>query len=160
MVAPIRELANTLFSTSFTTLQSNPMAQLPSNMDMDVNIDIIRGRSASSSQISFGESLTHSAALSTPYHKRMKIQNNLLNKDKQEPVESFELSYASGNEQKGKIVRQATDNSPQEGTQCVHNETPALNSTPNPQGTGITDNNNDTCHLQEVFDIQLPYDIN
>jgi len=160
MVAPIRELANTLFSTSFTTLQSNPMAQLPSNMDMDVNIDIIRGRSASSSQISFGESLTHSAALSTPYHKRMKIQNNLLNKDKQEPVESFELSYASGNEQKGKIVRQAIDNSPQEGTQCVHNETPALNSTPNPQGTGITDNNNDTCHLQEVFDIQLPYDIN
>ena len=126
MVTPIRELANTLFSTSFTTLQSNPMAQLPSNMD------IIRGRSASSSQISSRESLTHSAASSTPYHERMEIQNNLLNEDEQEPVESFELSYASGNEQKGKTVRQATDNSPQEEAQCVHNETPALNSTPNP----------------------------
>ena len=105
MVAPIRELVNTLFSTSFTTLQSNPMAQLPSNMNMDVDIDIIRGRSASSSQISSIKSLTHSAASSTPYHKRMEIYNNLLNKDKQELVESFELSYTSGNEQKGKIVR-------------------------------------------------------
>jgi len=54
------------------------MASLISNMDIDIDSDIIRGRSASSSRISSRESLTHSNALSIPYHKRMKALNNLL----------------------------------------------------------------------------------
>jgi len=62
-------------------------------MDMDINVDIIRERSTSFSQISFKEPLIHSASSSIPYCKRIKIQNNLLNEDKQELVKSFELSY-------------------------------------------------------------------
>jgi len=50
-------------------------------MDIDIDINMIRGRSTSSSQISFRESSTHSAASSIPYHKRIEIQNNLLNED-------------------------------------------------------------------------------
>ena len=103
------------------------MAHLPSNMDIDIDINMIRGRSTSSSQISFRESSTYSAASSIPYHKRIEIQNNLLNEDEQEPVERFELSYASGKEQKSKTVSKTTDNSPQKGVQRVHNETLALN---------------------------------
>jgi len=55
-----------------------------------------------------------------------------LNEDKQEPVERFELLYASDKEQKGKTVSKTIDNSSQKGVQYVHNETLALNNTPNP----------------------------
>ena len=82
IVVLIRELVNILFFTYSTTLQSNPIAQLPSNIDMDVDINIIRERSTFSSQISSRESSTHLAILSIPYHERIEIQNNLPNKDK------------------------------------------------------------------------------
>ena len=45
MVAPIGELANTLFSTPAFTLQPFQIAQLPFNIDMDIGSDIIRERS-------------------------------------------------------------------------------------------------------------------
>ena len=59
----------------------------------------------------------------------MEIQNNLLDKNIQKPVESFELSYASDKEKKGKLVRYVTDNSSYERAQHVYNKIPALNST-------------------------------
>lgn len=132
MVTPTRELAYILFPITFTTIQPKLMAHLPSNTDIDIDINMIRGRSTSSSQISFKESSTQSAASSIPYHKRIEIQNNLLNENEQKPVERFGLSYASGKEQKSKIVSKTTNNSPQKGVQHVHNETLALNNTPNP----------------------------
>ena len=67
-------------------------------MDIDVNINILREKSAFSSQVSSRKSLTHSVASSTPYHKRIEIQNNLLNKDEQKAVKVFELSYTLDNE--------------------------------------------------------------
>jgi len=73
MVVSIRELVNILFSTSFTALQPIPIAQLLSNIDMNMDIDMIREISAFSSQISFKESSTHSAILSTLYHERIEI---------------------------------------------------------------------------------------
>jgi len=82
IVALIRELVNILFFTYFTTLQSNPITQLLFNIDIDVDINIIRERSAFSSQISSRELLTHLAISSIPYHERIEIQNNLQNKDK------------------------------------------------------------------------------
>ena len=111
MVASIRELVNILFPTTFTAIQPKPMTYLPFNMDIDVDIDMIRRRSTSFSQISSRKSPTHSVASSVPYHERMEIQNNLLNKDKQEPVKSFKLSYVSSKEQKCKIVSKTTNNS-------------------------------------------------
>ena len=89
MVASIRELANKLFFTSAINLQSFQMTQFPSNMDMDININIIRERSTSSSKISSKELSTHSTASSTLYHQRIEIQNNFLDEDVQEPIDSF-----------------------------------------------------------------------
>jgi len=91
MIKLKRELANTLFTTTFTTIQSKLIAYLPSN----ININMIRRRSTFSSQINFRKSSTHSTVSLTPYYERLEIQNNLLNEDKQELVESFKLSYAS-----------------------------------------------------------------
>ena len=108
------------------------MAQFPSNMDMDIDTNIIRGRSTSSSKTSLRELFTHSTTSSTPYHERMEIQNNFLNKDIQELVNSSQLSYVSNNKQADKLVSKTTDNSPQERAQCVRNEALALNNTSEP----------------------------
>jgi len=80
-------------------------------MDMDIDSNIIRGMSASSSRISSRESSTHLIISLSPYNKRMEIQNNPLNKDVQEPIDSSQLSYASNKEQIGNLVRRATNNS-------------------------------------------------
>jgi len=48
---------------------------------MDIDIDIIKGRSASSSRISSRESLTHLDMSTSLYYERMEMQNNLLDKD-------------------------------------------------------------------------------
>ena len=99
MVALKKELANTLFTTTFTTtfttIQPKLIAYLPSNININININMIRRRSTFSSQINFRKSSTHSTVSLTPYYERLEIQNNLLNEDKQELVESFKFSYAS-----------------------------------------------------------------
>ena len=48
---------------------------------MDINIDIIRKRSAFSSRISSKESLTYLNTSSRPYNKIMEIQNDLSDKN-------------------------------------------------------------------------------
>ena len=69
------------------------MANLLSNMNIDININIIRGRCTSSNKISMKESSTHSDASSFPYHKRIEMQNKLLDEDAQELVDSFKLMH-------------------------------------------------------------------
>jgi len=80
---------------------------------MDVDTDIIRRRSTSSSKVSSRESLIDSKASSMAYHKRIEIMNNLLNNDIWEPINSSQLSYALNKEEagKGKMVSKVTDNS-------------------------------------------------
>ena len=73
MVAFIRELANTLFSTSAITLQHFQIAQLLSDMDININIDIIRGRSTFSSRISSRVSLTYSIISLFLYYERIEM---------------------------------------------------------------------------------------
>jgi len=73
IVAPIKELANTLFSK---VLSTNSMAQIPSNINIDIDFDMSRRRSVSSSNKSLRESSMHSAASSIPYYKIMEIQSN------------------------------------------------------------------------------------
>jgi len=107
----IRELVNILFSTSSTALQPSPMAQLSFTIDIDVDNNIIRIRSAFSSKFSSRELSTYSTTSFIPYHKRMEIQNNLLNKNIQESVDSFQISYVSSNGQVSNLVRETTDTS-------------------------------------------------
>ena len=81
MIAPIRELANIYFSTSATSSKPSTMANLPSYMDMDINSNIIRGRSASFSKINSRVSSILFNVSSSPYYEKIKINNNLLDKN-------------------------------------------------------------------------------
>jgi len=73
MVAPNRELANTLFPFDTSTL-FNPMVQ--NNINMDMDIDTPRGRSAIPSANNSRELLAHSSVSSIPYVERMETQSN------------------------------------------------------------------------------------
>ena len=111
MVAPIRELVNKSFSTSAFNLQPQQIAQLSFNIDIDINLNITRGRSAPSSKLSSRKSLTYSNASSAPYYKRIEAQNNFLNEDIWKPVNNSQLSYKFFNKQKEKLVSKVADNS-------------------------------------------------
>ena len=128
---PTRELVNTLFSSSITAFQTSQMAHIPSTMDIDIDSDIVRGRSAFSSRISSRESSILSKASSMTYYECLEVMNTLMSEDIWEPVE---LSYMSINKdvEEGKLVSEATDNSLQGKTPHVTNEAPALNNTPKP----------------------------
>ena len=102
MVVPIRELVNKLFSISAINLQPLQMAQFPFNMDMAINSNIIKGRSTSFSKVNSRESLTHSITSSALYHEKMEAQNNYLDEDIQESINSSQLSYATNKEQNRK----------------------------------------------------------
>jgi len=52
-------------------------------------------------------------------HERMEMQNNLLDENVQNLIDSPQLSYMLNVEKVGNSVSKATDNSPQKGTQCV-----------------------------------------
>ena len=131
MVVPTRELVNTLFSSSITAFQTSQVAHIPSTMDIDIDSDIVRGRSAFSSRNSSRESSILSKASSMTYYECMEVMNTLMSEDIWEPVE---LSYMSINKdvEEGKLVSEATDNSLQGKTPHVTNEAPALNNTPKP----------------------------
>jgi len=72
-------------------------------MDMDVNTDIVRERSTSSSKNSSKTLSIISQALSIAYYEKMEVMNNLLSKDSQNPINSSQLSYASNNEDIKKV---------------------------------------------------------
>ena len=73
MAVLIRKLANTSLSTSTKALSTNLMAQIPANIDMDINVDIPRERSASSFSKSLRESSIYLNMFSVPYYTRIKI---------------------------------------------------------------------------------------
>ena len=56
IVVPIRELANTQFFTTTSVLKLSNIAHLLSIIDMDINSNIIRGRSTSFSRNKLRES--------------------------------------------------------------------------------------------------------
>ena len=89
MVATIREPANIHFSTSALNLKPLLIANLLSEMDMDIDCNIIRGRSTSSSKVSPRNSLVILNASSISYHKRMEINNNLPDEDSRDPIDSY-----------------------------------------------------------------------
>ena len=131
MVVPIRELVNIHFSTSALNLKPLQMANLPSEMDMNVDYDIIRGRLTFSSKVSLRSSSVISNALSTLYHERMEINNNLPDENSRDSVDSFQLLYKDSNKE-GNSVRKVADNSPTRNLQYVQNKALALKNTPKP----------------------------
>jgi len=126
MVVPIRELANKYIST--TTFISIPtqIAIKPAyeTMGVDQN-NIIRERSTSPSNVSFRRNSISSRASSVPYHKKMEINNNLLDEEFTEPIDSSQLSYNDSNGQ-GNFMSKATDNNTITRKQHGTNEALAL----------------------------------
>ena len=99
MVVSIEELANKYFSTE--TFNSIPiqMAKAPAYETIDINSnDDVKERTTSLENSSFRSYSVSSMASSVPYHKRMEINNNLLDKEAIEPINSSQLSYAESRE--------------------------------------------------------------
>ena len=106
IVVPIRELVNTLFSTTTTAMEPSQIAELLSNIDINIKTDIVRGKSTSSSKNNFIKSSILSQASLMAYHERIEIMNNLLNEDIQDSIDSSQLSHTWNNRdvKKDKLV--------------------------------------------------------
>ena len=134
------------------------MAQISSNTDMDVNCNIIRGRSTLSNKSGLrGSSISSSTSL-VPYYKCIEINNDLLDLNILDPIDSFQLSYAenaniseSANKINGKKLLET-------GQHVIH-EAPALKTISKPQDKSIS-NNNSNKNPQKTFNMQLLYDVN
>ena len=111
IVVLIEELVNKYFSTNTFNLIPIQMAKAPAykTINVDSNNDI-RERTTSPSNSSSRSYLVFSTASSTLYHKRIDINNNLLDEETTELIDSSHLSYAESNKQ-GKSVSRVTDNS-------------------------------------------------
>ena len=101
-------------------------------MDIDIDNNILRGRSTSSSHVSSRESYIYLAVSSLPYYERMEIQNKNLNKNKQDIIKEISLSYTTINNQNSLHIRQVTNNSSNVNTQYIINKVPILNNMPTP----------------------------
>ena len=135
MVAPIREVVNTLIPGTIKETTLNPIVYNTSNMDMDINTS--SGRSASSSMNSLRVSSMYSAASSIPYYERMKIQRNNLPWNKQVEIymrESFSLSYTTSKVGDSIPANETIDNSPKDGIQHANKKASVLNDMPILQG--------------------------
>jgi len=160
MVVPIRELANKQLFTSTISSKLSNMAHLPFATDMNIN-NITRGRSTSSSKMSSRSTSVVSDASSIPYHLRIEINNDLLDKITVEPIDSSQLSYQDNVKRRSNLVSEAADPGPIRKSQHVQHDALALDKAPKPQGKSAAINNTNTSLPQEnVISIQLPYDPN
>jgi len=105
------------------------MPQLPSVVDMDVNNNIIRGRSTLSSKNGLRESSIFLNVSSQVYHEWMEAMNKLFSDKNQKPSNSPLLSHTSQHKsvEKGKLVSKIVDDSSTGNIQYVNKETSALN---------------------------------
>jgi len=135
MIAPKRELVNIPFLFDIYN-SSNLMVQNNSNMDM--NIDISRGRSTSLSSNNFRELLIYSDLSSILYYKRIEDISNKLSWDNQvvfNEKKDFILLYAISKIGENKLANKTTDHNSKEREQC------SLNNTPIPQDEDMANNN-------------------
>jgi len=114
IVVLIRELVNTLFSSTTKHLLFFFKAQNSFNMDIDIDIDILRGRLVSSNNNSSRKSSMHSNASFISYYKRIEIQSDSpLWSEQMEIKENkrFYLSYVISTKKGNSLAKLAIDNS-------------------------------------------------
>ena len=82
----------------------------------------------------------------------MEINNDLLEEDHTNPVDSSHLSYTR-TAKVGESVSTATDKKADSNSQCVDNEVPALKRVPKPHGKGKGKKikNDDPTSLEHMF---------
>jgi len=126
----IREVANKHCSFSFAFSTNSTMTSYPSDIKIKgVNNSKIRRHSASPINGSLKDSLVLSNISSRPYHKRMKINNELPEVDSIDPIDSSQLSY-TGTAKISSLVSQATDKKAASNSQCINDEVPTLKKEP------------------------------
>ena len=84
-------------------------------MDIDIDYNDIRGRSALSSKVGLRISSISSNTLLRPYHEHIVMNNNLLDIDIWKPINSFQLSYNRDIEIGKSVSKTADTNLPKEG---------------------------------------------
>ena len=131
MVVSIRELANIHFFNFLASTTHYSVAQIPFNMDMNVNSNIIRERSTLSSKAGSRNLSVSLSTLLVLYHRYIENNNDLPDINIWDSIDSSQLSY-DGNVETSKSVSKAADtNLPKEG-QYVSHKTPALKTTLKP----------------------------
>jgi len=126
MVVSIRVLVNKQISHSSAISFNSTISLFPSNTEMDISINsILRGRSNLTNKSSLRSSLVSSSAFSIPYHEYIEVNNNKLDNNSREPIDSFQLFYTD-NSNRGKSISRVANNSPVNRSQHVSNEALAL----------------------------------
>jgi len=100
---------NIQISTSALNTKPIQIALTPANMN--VNINFIRERTNSPSNVSSRGTSVLLKAFSISYYERMEIKNNLPNEDIVNPIDSSQLLYKSNNNTDNSIGK-ATDIGP------------------------------------------------
>jgi len=161
MVAPIRELVNTLNPSVSKETIVNPMVLNISNRNMD--IDTPRKRLAFSSVNNSRVLSTHSDVSSIPYHERMEVQSNKLTWDKQVEInerENFSLSYTTPKIGESVPANKTIDHNLKNRIQHLNNEVSILSNMPTPQGEGEVLNIINICTPQAIKTSSIPYEDN
>ena len=88
MVAPIKEVVNIYLSNSASSKTHFPMTKLPSNIDIDVNYNIIKGRPTFSNKATSRDLSILSSISFILYAQYMEMNNDLLNIEIWVPINS------------------------------------------------------------------------
>jgi len=94
-------------------------------MEIDINCDSIRRRSAFSSKASLRNLSISLSTSSVPYHQHIEMNNDLPEVESWELIDSSQLSY-EGDVEVGYSVSMATNKLPPKKEQCVQNKIQAL----------------------------------
>ena len=125
IVVSVREVINKKFLFSSAITSNLTIVQNSSNMDIDINNNIIRGRSALSSKINLRISLIFSSTSSISYHQHMEINNDIPDIYCQKPIDYSQMLY-EGNIDIEDLVRIVTNKHSTEERQYVFNKVPTL----------------------------------
>ena len=121
IVVFIWKLVNIHFFSSAFSSKPFQMANLPFYIYMNIDGNYIRERFISLSKINSRKALILSNTLSTLYYERIEMNNNLLNENVWNPINSSQLFY-DGNIEIGRLVRKITDSHLPRDLQYVQNK--------------------------------------
>ena len=127
--------------TSTKALSTNLIAQILSNININIDIDILKGRLTSLCSKSSKELSIYSNTSSVLYYIRMEIQSNNPLWSKQVEFKKIALLYTTNVKKNNIPVKWVIDNSLKVRMQCEISEALALNNMPFPWGESETINN-------------------
>jgi len=136
------------------------MARTMLNKAIDIdNYDNIQGRPTFSNKSNSESSFMSSTVSLIPYHQKMEINNDLLDEDIVELVDSSQLLYDDNNGVSNPIG-EVVDNRIGKNKQHVSNETLALKNMSKSGDKGTNSNVDNKDQTDNIINIQILYDPN